>query len=289
MCADLLVIGDAMMDVTVKARAASLSGTCPSTILISPGGLGNVAVAAASCGAEAAFIGKVGYDAFGRIYESDLAARRIPALILGCRAPTGVCINLVCADGKRTMYTSRGANDFLMAEEIPEDLLASSKIVFLSGFSMETGRSARQMELLSKRAKECGRQLAVGGGAHNIIRMRRRRFCRLIRRYADILILNGDEAEALAGTSDKDEAFDLVRELADLVVVTLGPRGSIASRCGSVTRTPGMAGRAVDTTGAGDAFTGAFLAGILQGLSLVETLRSSNERAARSVSHIGPR
>ena len=288
---DLLVIGDAMVDVTVKPSQGRRGGAYPSAILVSPGGLGNVAVAAAFSGARVGFVGKVGNDVLGQMYESDLRSNGILSFVRRCHLSTGICINFVHPGGERTMYTSRGANELLASRDVPDRLLRQTRMIFVSGFSMETANSATQIERICRRAKELGREVAVGGGAFNLIARRRERFCRLARDVADILILNEQEALTLTGKNAVAPALTALGGIVKFLVVTMGERGSALYRDGSSAHIPLSSPRrkAVDTTGAGDVFAGTLLAGLLAGEDPTESIRLAHLRAGQSVTHLGPR
>jgi len=288
---DLLVVGDAMVDLTVKPPPSRKGGAYPSTIVVSPGGLGNVAAAAADCGARVGFAGRVGKDVLGEMYIRDLRSNGVRSFVRRSHLPTGICINFIHPGGERTMYTTRGANDLLVSRDVPDSLLRLTRMVFVSGFSMETAKSATEIEKVCNRAKARGSQVAVGGGAFNIITRRRERFRRMISSNADILVLNQKEALALSGKTAVRPALDALQALVGFLVVTLGRRGSILCRNGSVTRIPAprSPGRAIDTTGAGDVFAGTLLAGLLLGKGAIESIRQAHIRAGKSVAHLGPR
>jgi len=288
---DLLVIGDAMVDVTVKPPRNRPGGAYPSTILVSPGGLGNVAVAAALSGTRVGFVGKVGNDVVGDLYQSDLRSYGILSFVQRCDVPTGICINFVRPGGERTMYTSRGANELLASEDVPDRLLRQARMIFVSGFSMETANSATQIEGICSRAKDLGRQVAVGGGAYNLITRRRERFRRLAHDDAAILILNEQEALALTDRNAIAPALEALGDLVKFFVVTMGERGSALYQDGSLAQIPlpFPLRKAVDTTGAGDVFAGTLLAGILGGKAPIESIRLAHLRAGESVAHLGPR
>lgn len=287
------MIGDAMVDVTVKPPRSRTGGAYPSAILVSPGGLGNIAVAAALSGARVGFVSKVGNDVLGDMYESDLRSNGILSFVRRCGLPTGtgICINFVHPSGERTMYTSRGANELLASQDVPDRLLRQTRMIFVSGFSMETANSATQIERICRRARASGSQVAVGGGAFNLIAGRRERFRRLASDNAGILILNEQEALALTGRNALKPALEALAAIVRFLVVTMGQRGSALYRDGSLTHIPSPSPRkkAVDTTGAGDVFAGTFLAGILRGKDPVESIRQAHLRAGLSVTHLGPR
>lgn len=104
-----------------------------------------------------------------------------------------------------------------------------------------------------------------------------------------IFLLNELEASSLAGKADPVEAaFELsARHPAALVVVTLGAEGSLCVRAGELTRQRAYPAKAVDTTAAGDCFTGYFLAGLAEGMSLGAALDLASRAASICVTRPG--
>ena len=105
----------------------------------------------------------------------------------------------------------------------------------------------------------------------------------------DWLLVNEVEGAYLAGTEDPEKILDTLaaRYPRATVVLTLGERGSAAARGGERVRVPARTVRAVDTTGAGDTFTGYFLRRALEGASLEEALTLAAAASALAVTRPG--
>lgn len=107
----------------------------------------------------------------------------------------------------------------------------------------------------------------------------------------DLLLPNADEARELTGLPDPaDAAAELSRHVGR-VAVTLGDRGVLLASGGTVTaRVPARpAGAAVDSTGAGDAFTGGFLAALVAGAADVTAAEAGCRAGAEAVATVGGR
>jgi sugar/nucleoside kinase (ribokinase family) len=102
----------------------------------------------------------------------------------------------------------------------------------------------------------------------------------------DLLLANGDEAQALSVGLPNDSALDTLG--AD-VVVKLGSGGARWSRDGEAVTVPALSVPVVDTTGAGDAFAAGFLPTYLDGGGPAAALRDGVKTAAQAVSHPGAR
>lgn len=106
--------------------------------------------------------------------------------------------------------------------------------------------------------------------------------------YCDLLFMNEDEARATTGCDDPEAMVAALRALgAGDIVLKLGARGCAVYAEGAATHVPAFAVEAIDTTGAGDCFAGAFFAALHRGMSLVEAARIGNAMGAMVVSRIG--
>jgi sugar/nucleoside kinase (ribokinase family) len=101
--------------------------------------------------------------------------------------------------------------------------------------------------------------------------------------HAHALLANRSEAERLTGRPTAEEAALALAEVVPTAVVTCGPDGAVAASDGALHNTPAPSVDAVDTTGAGDLFTAAYVWGDLAGLPLEERLRRAVGYASLSV------
>ena len=106
----------------------------------------------------------------------------------------------------------------------------------------------------------------------------------------DVLLPSRDEACLLTGLPDPADAAAKLSRHVPLVVVKQGGAGALVARSGEVrARVPAVAATPVDTTGAGDAFTGAFLAALLAGTRPEEAAAEGCRAGARAVEQVGGR
>ncbi|MFC9428959.1 ribokinase [Streptomyces sp. NPDC056987] len=265
---DLLVVGSANADLVigVERRPGPGETVLGSDLSVHPGGKGaNQAAAAARLGARTALLARVGDDAHGRLLlDSQRTAGVDTAGVRSGGAPTGVALITVDPSGDNSIVVSPGANARLTPEDVRDaaKLLAGSRVV------------SAQLEIPLETVAEVVRVLAPGT-----------RFVlnpsppvelpAEILAACDPLIVNEHEARVLlsAGRSPEnsqedsqedspgDEPADWARALLALgprsVVITLGSRGALVADARTTALVPSVPVRAVDTTGAGDAFTAA--------------------------------
>jgi ribokinase len=251
---DLLVVGSANADLVigVDRRPAAGETVLGSDLVTHPGGKGaNQAVAAARLGARTALLARVGDDAHGRLLGDSLRAAGVDtAGILTGGAPTGVALITVDPSGDNSIVVSPGANGRLT----PADVRAAGSL-----FQASRVVSA-QLEIPLETVVEVVRSLAPG--SRLVLNPSPPRPLPIeVLAACDPLIVNEHEAEVIAGTVLGDSPEDWARALLALgprsVVITLGAGGALVATASGSTHIPSVKVEAVDTTGAGDAFTAA--------------------------------
>lgn len=289
----LLVIGDVVTDVVALHRSPLAAHTdTAARIVLRPGGAGgNVACWAAHRGARARLLARVGAD-WARWHEEALrAARVVPALRVDTGAATAVVIALVDAAAERTLVTDSGAAFRLGPADWDEGLLDGTGHVHLSGYLFFCAPGRKLAALVAKAARARGLPLSVDPASTGFLReLGTARFLDAVS-GTDLLLPNAAEACLLAGRAEPaDAARELSARCGATVVVTLGADGALAAAGGRVTaRAPGLPRRAVDSTGAGDAFTGALLAARLAGADLPAALAAGCAAGAEAVTVVGGR
>ncbi|MFJ3227020.1 ribokinase [Streptomyces sp. NPDC086783] len=281
---DLLVVGSANADLVigVERRPAAGETVLGSDLAVHPGGKGaNQAVAAARLGARTALLARVGDDAHGRLLlDSQRAAGVDTAGVLAGGAPTGVALITVDPSGDNSIVVSPGANGRLTPADVraAEKLLRASRVV------------SAQLEIPLETVVETVRCLPSGS-----------RFVlnpsppvplpAEVLAACDPLIVNEHEARVLLGEAAGPEPEDWARALLALgprsVVVTLGAAGALVADGGGSARVAPVKVAAVDTTGAGDAFTAALAWRLGAGASLAEAAAYAARVGAAAVTREG--
>lgn len=265
---DLVVVGDALLDVVAEAPALLEGGDARGSVRVRPGGQGaNVAAWAASEGLRVRLHGKVGDDAVGRLVRESLLERGVePALDVDPSAPTGTLLALV-ARGERSMVADRGAAARLSASDLPRAIEAGA--VLVSGYllfdrsSEEAARAALERARAGHVAVEASTwPLLESYGADRFLEATA---------PANVLFANEREAEVLTGAPGEEAAAKLAARYG-VAVVKLGARGAALASADLTLRSPAKEVAAVDATGAGDAFDAAFLATLVRGGSLGRAL-----------------
>ena len=293
----LLVVGEAVTDVVARHDEPLAPATdTAARIAVRPGGAGaNVACWAARQGVRAQLLARVGADSADWHRDALLAAGVRPRLRVDDRHPTAVVIALVDAAAERTLVTDSGASLHLGPDDWDEALLDGVDRVHFSGYLYFSAPGRELATLVTASARARGLPTSVDPASTGFLR--RLGVPRFLDAVAgpDLLLPNADEAALLAGQPPGADPGATAAGLSALVpgatvVVTLGCRGALAAAGGRVVaRAPGVPTRAVDSTGAGDAFTGALLAALLAGSGLPAALGTACATAATATTRLGAR
>ncbi|MFJ8799809.1 ribokinase [Streptomyces sp. NPDC102487] len=282
---DLLVVGSANADLVVRVERRPAAGetVLGSDLVVHPGGKGaNQAVAAARLGARTALLARVGDDGHGRLLLDAQRAAGVDTVgVLVGGAPTGVALITVDPSGDNSIVVSPGANGRLA----PEDVRAAGSL-----FHAARVVSA-QLEIPLETVVEVVRSLAEGGRLV-LNPSPPRPLPSEVLAACDPLIVNEHEARVIAGDDLGDSPEDWATALLALgprsVVITLGAAGAlVAERACARVRVPSVRVAAVDTTGAGDAFTAALAWRLGRGESLPEAAGYAARVGAAAVTRAG--
>jgi sugar/nucleoside kinase (ribokinase family) len=246
-------------------------------------------IALSQLGGKAAFCCLVGDYADGAFYSEEMQSLGIDVHnqpVPG--AATGTSLILITPDAERTMNTHLGISSDLGPEHVDAAKLADSKWLYIEGylFSGDSGRRAVSKAL--EVAQQNDVKVAVTCSDGFIVDCFKEPLTQAIE-GADLVFANLNEAAKYTGASHESHAVDELRQVAKGVVVTLGADGALVDYAGERVRVPGVNIAAVDATGAGDMFAGAFLYGICKALSLTATANLACRLGAEVVSQTGPR
>ncbi|MER6077712.1 sugar kinase [Streptomyces sp. NPDC001833] len=291
----LLVVGDVVTDVVARYRGPLAAGTDTAAVIRTlPGGAGaNVACWAAHTGcADVRLLGRVGEDA-ARWHERELTAAGVrPRLVVDPEAATGTVICLVDngASAERSFLTDSGASLRLEPADWSDGLLDGVARLHLSGYLLfsEPSRALVATALAAARARGVPVSLDPASAGF-LVALGVDRFLALVE-GVDVLLPSRDEACLLTGLPDPADAAAKLSRQVPLVVAKAGADGALVARSGAVlARVPAAPATPRDTTGAGDAFTGAFLAALVAGRDAQEAAALGCRAGARAVERVGAR
>ena len=287
----LLVFGDLNMDVIGRVDKWPAPGgecLCPQLELHCGGVGANCALAMAPWGINVRLLGCVGQDRFGDLLLDTLRKTRVDirGVQRSSRALTGLLYINVTRDGQRTFFGSRGANQFLDPRRVSSRLLKQCGAAHLVGYSFLNPGPEKMARQILRQFHARGKRVSLDVGMEPGKRIPKK-ILRLLPQV-DLFFVSGDEAAILTGKSNPRESFlQFERAGAKEVVMKTGKRGSLISEGGILREVPSFSVRAVDSTGAGDAFTAAFLQARLRGWSTLEAALVANAAGAAAAARVG--
>ena len=287
---DLLCLGEPMLEFnqqpsTPDGRVLYLEGH--------GGDTSNAAIAAARSGASVGYVTAIGRDGPGDSFMALWAREGVDTATVIRRedAPTGIYFVTHDAGGHHfTFYRSASAAARYRPEEVPQDAIRAARILHLSGISQAISDSACDAAF---RAIEVARGAGVKVSYDTNLRLRlwpAARAAAVIHAaigMADIALPSLDDATALTGLTDADAVADFYLRLCPLVLLKCGAAGCLVATRDRRIRIPAHRVQAVDATGAGDTFAGAFLARTLAGDAPEDAARYANAAAALSTTGYG--
>lgn len=273
-------------------RAKELYSHMGHTQEVSGGSVANSIVGIAEFGARTAFIGRVFDDQLGNIYRHDMKSIGVDFVLPPMKAgnPTGVSYIVVTPDGERTMNTYLGAGSEIYPDDVDEELIKNSKIVFGEGYQWCNDHNIEALSKAFRIAKENGGKTAFTLSAAFVVDQYREQFLLVIPEIVDVLFLNEDEAAALYPDESMDVIIEKLGKLAPIVALTLGGKGSkILHEAQVIDIAPKQIDKITDATGAGDLYAGGFLFGMTQDMSLKECGELGSACAAQIIQQLGAR
>src|SRR6266700_257405 len=287
----LLHLGNVVVDVVLDVPALPEPGgdVLATRSQTAAGGGFNVMAAAARLGLAVAYGGAMGSGPFATLARAACAAEGIE--VLRPAKPgrdTGFVVSIVDATGERTLLTSRGAEATLTAADLDPVRPAPGDAVYLSGYGLAHPSNATALlGWLGRLGEEHVVVFDPGPLAGTLPGQ----VLAPVLARADWLNCNAREGVLLTGAADPGGALQALTDRLPGagVLVRVGPGGCLLGRRGfGAEHVPGFSVEAVDTNGAGDTHTGAFLAALAAGASPAGAARQANAAAALSTTQPGP-
>lgn len=274
---DVLCVGHAAYDLlfTVPYHPRENEKMVADNLVCCGGGpAANAAVQVVKLGLKSAFAGYLGNDLFGDKHIQELIDYGVNVdMIIRGESPTPLSTILVKPDGKRALINYKGDTKPLLQNAVDFSGVMAKVILF-------DGHESNISMPLVNQAKSQGIPAVLDAGSMHEGTL-------ALMPLVDHLVCSEKFAQQLHG--DVETALDKLAEIAPKVVITLGENGLIW-RCGSESGAlPAYAVNAVDTTGAGDAFHGAYAAALAQGMDWAETLTYASAAGALCCTKAGAR
>ncbi len=289
----LVSVGNVIIDVVAEVPELPERGgdVLASRAALEVGGGFNPMAAAARQGLGVAYAGALGRGPFGDLARRALQAEGIALLLpdaAGEERDTGFDVVLVEAGGERSFVTAVGAEAGVTCQRLDHVEIRATDALLISGYGLLHNANRRAiLDRLPRLPAETTVCYDPGPLGHTLPD----KVVEAVRRRVDWWSCNEREASLATGCANAAEAAVelLTRLRRGSVVVRLGMSGCLLAERGSaVVHVPGVPVTIVDTTGAGDAHLGAFIAGLAAGRDAAAAARRANLVAALTITHRGP-
>ena len=253
---------------------------------ISGGSAANTICGLAEMGVQTAFIGKVGRDRLGEVFEKELIHNGIHPLLQYSDNETGHVVAFVSPDGERTFATCLGAAVELEPGDLTSEMFEGYTHFYIEGYLVQHHELIRRAVEL---ADENNLDVILDLASFNVVEDNLDFLHFLVKEYADIVFANADEARVFTKGKKPEDALAELAKDCWIAVVKTGKDGSLIQNGQQVYRIPATQVNCIDTTGAGDLYAAGFLYGMFNGLSLPLCGEIGSTLAGKVIEVIGAR
>ena len=255
---------------------------------IAGGSVANSIVGLAQLKNDVSFIGKINDDKFGLSYEKSLISENVKYFYSKKKEniPTGTCLILITPDSERTMCTFLGISGKITPDDLKDDEIKKSEIIFLEGYLWDEGSPKnafnKALSLKNKSAMTLSDKFCVDRHKDN--------FLNLVKNDLDITFANEQEILSLINGKNFKDVINFSKTLKKIIVITRSDKGSIAINGSEVIECDSQKNlKIIDLTGAGDLFAAGFLHSYVNKKSTKESLEKGTEMASQIIQMIGAR
>ena len=255
---------------------------------ISGGSIANSIVGLAQIGNNVGFLGKINDDELGQKYEEGLRKENVKYLYNKKKEPisTGSCLILITPDSERTMCTFLGTAGKISDQDLKEEDIKNSDMIFLEGYLWDEGEPKKAFEKAIKNSKKTAMSLS------DLFCVERHKpnFLELVKNSLDIIFANEQEITSLIDAKSFEEVILFSKQVKKNIIITRGEKGAISISNGELIECGAQKNLNIkDLTGAGDLFAAGYLHGIINNLSIKECLIKGTELSSKIIQKIGAR
>jgi len=306
---EILGIGNAIVDVICRVKDSYLldNGLTKSTMklvdevefkkllstleieeTVSGGSVANSIVGLSQLGNKVGFIGKISDDNLGQKYEDGLIKENVNYFYSKKKEKisTGTCLILITPDSERTMCTFLGTAGKISEIDVDVVSVKNSKITFLEGYLWDEGEPKSAFDKAIKNSNKVAMSLSDSF----CVERHKLNFLDLVKNKIDITFGNEQEITSLINAKNFEDVISFSQQLGKIIIITRGEKGSLAITKDEVVECNSKKNlNIVDLTGAGDLFAAGYLHGLINNLTIRESLEKGTEMSVRVIQQIGAR
>ena len=255
---------------------------------ISGGSVANSIVGLSQLGNDVGFLGKINNDNLGKKYEDGLLKENVKYLYNKKKEPipTGSCLILITPDSERTMCTFLGTSGKINDQDVKEEDINNSDMIFLEGYLWDEGEPKKAFDKAINNSKK----IAMSLSDLFCVERHKPHFLKLVQNNIDIIFANEQEIISLIDAKSFEEVISFSKQIKKNIIITRGDKGAISINNEELIECNAQKNLDIkDLTGAGDLFAAGYLHGIINNLSIKECLVKGTELSSKIIQKIGAR
>jgi fructokinase len=255
---------------------------------ISGGSVANSIVGLSQLKNKVGFLGKVNNDELGQRYEIGLKKENVEYLYTKKEEPipTGYCLILITPDSERTMCTFLGTAGKISDQDVNADDIKKADMVFLEGYLWDEGQPKKAFDKAIKYSKKTAMSLSD----LFCVERHKAHFLDLVQNSLDIIFANEQEITSLIDAKSFKDVISFAKQTKKNIIITRGTKGAISINDNELFECNAEKNLDIkDLTGAGDLFASGYLHGIINNLSIEESLAKGTELSSKIIQKIGAR
>lgn len=259
---------------------------------VAGGSAANTMAGVASFGGRGLFVGKVKNDRLGASFAASMNSLGVQFTVKPAEGgpSTACCLIAVAPDGQRSMNTYLGACRGLTAADIDAAVIANAKVLYVEGYLWDVDAAKTATRKAFAAAREAKTKTAFTLSDPFCVGRFRDEFLKLLKNDIDLVFANEEEAKALFGAQEFDEALQQFVAWGGVAAITRSERGCVVVGQGQIHVVDAIAvPQVIDTTGAGDQFAAGFLYGLSHNKSLRTCGKLGALAASEIITHLGAR
>ena len=255
---------------------------------VSGGSVANSIVGLSQLKNDVGFIGKISHDDFGKKYEDGLKEENVKYFYEKKKEnlPTGTCLILVTPDSERTMCTFLGIAGKINENDVDENIIKKSELIFLEGYLWDEGEPKKAFEKAIKNSNK----VAMSLSDLFCVERHKQIFLELVKEQLDLTFANENEIMTLINTKNFNDVITFAKEIKKHVIITRGNKGAVSIFGDKIVEVDANKNLSIkDLTGAGDLFAAGYLHGYINKLSTEQCLEKGTELSSKVIQQIGAR
>ena len=261
--------------------------------MTSGGSAANTMITVSRAGGKAFYTGKIALDTYGEFYRLNLLEAGVDFDVHPLEedhGSTASCVVLITPDAERTMSTHLGVSVLLTEQDIQEEIIKKSQILYIEGYLWlnEQTRNAALKAIEIAKKNQIPVSFTFSDGF--VVQQYKKDFIKLMENQDfSIVFMNLDEAKFFTEKSNEEDIVIDLKKFSNLIFMTASERGCYVIKDNQAKLVSGFPVKPLDTTGAGDTFAGGVIFGLTHGFSSEESAKIGNFLASEVVQIQGAR